>query len=112
LWHLLKFFQYIKYSILEFTPSIILLYPPPPPPPILGIVSTGLIFPFTNMYTVFAPCSPSLSLLLPLPLVLTLQTGPVLPSSDFAKRKKRHFYLFKIAIQGVSLCLSFILIGN
>jgi hypothetical protein len=43
LWYLRKCLQYI---IVEFIPSSILLYPSSPIP---GIVSAGLIFPFTHM---------------------------------------------------------------
>jgi hypothetical protein len=76
-----------------------------PPPLILGIVLTGLIFPFTFM------CTQHLHLIHPpipfptssaLPLVPIPQTGPVL-LSGFVKEKKWHFCFFKIAIQAVSL---------
>jgi hypothetical protein len=47
LWHLHRFLQYIKFVILEISPSTVLLYPYPPPIP--GIVSTDIIFAFTYM---------------------------------------------------------------
>jgi hypothetical protein len=62
---------------------------------------------YLHVYTVFVPYSPSYTLdplPLPSPLVSTLRQDlfhpPVL---WFCKRKKWHFYLFMIAIQGVSL---------
>jgi hypothetical protein len=52
LWHLQKFLQCI---IFEFTPSVILLYLPFPHF-IPGIVSKGLIFPFTYLCTQYLNC--------------------------------------------------------
>jgi hypothetical protein len=48
LWHLQKFWQYIKYIKLEFTPPPFSFIPPSPIP---RIVSTSLIFPSIYMCT-------------------------------------------------------------
>jgi hypothetical protein len=49
--HLQRFFQCIKYIILEFTP---LLHSPPP---ISGTVSTSIIFAFTYICTHYLHCT-------------------------------------------------------
>jgi hypothetical protein len=55
------------------------------PPPIPGVVSTGLIFPFTYRSTQYLhhmhPPTPFLHILLP-PIGTNPQAGPVLPSSS------------------------------
>jgi hypothetical protein len=63
LWHLQKFLQYIK---IYHTWIHHLYHSPFSLPPVPGIVSTGIIFPFT-VYTVFAPYSPSHALSSSLP---------------------------------------------
>jgi hypothetical protein len=70
------------------------------PHPNSGKVSTGLIFPFIYMWTQYLYHSHPPT---PFPHVFPLPTGTMF--SDFVK-KKGHFCLFKIAIQGVSLCHS------
>jgi hypothetical protein len=74
--------------MLEFTPSIILLYPPS----ISGIVSTGIIFPFTYMCTQYLHY---IHLPTPFPNLLPPTLIPILPDrtcftllfSDFVKEK-------------------------
>jgi hypothetical protein len=66
---------------------------------------------FIHVYTKLAPYSLSYTLSphpLPLLLIPTLQTGPVLPSYFLIlwKKKKWHFCLFRIALQGVSCDIS------
>jgi hypothetical protein len=92
-----------------FTSSTILVYLPLPIP---GIVSTGLIFPFTYVCTQYLHCiHPTMPFPHPFPpptgATAHLHHSTCLPVlfSDFVKKKKKkwHFCLFKIAIWGVSL---------
>jgi hypothetical protein len=85
LWHLQMCLQY---ALVKFTSS-----------PLLRIVSTALIFPFSYMSTYFhhihLPTVP-----FPLSSLLSGRTYFTFLSFIF---EKRHFHLFKVAIQGVSL---------
>jgi hypothetical protein len=92
LWHLHRFLQCIKHIIYEFISSTILLHLPLLIP---GVVSTGIIFAFTHVYTFFLHCicPPT-----PLPYTPPFQLLPTLPSGQnlfwflvlwFCGRKKR-----------------------
>jgi hypothetical protein len=74
------------------------------PLPIPGIVSTVLIFPLTYMCTQYLYYIHPRT---PFPHILPLPQPPrqdlTLLFSDFVKTKRFYFFLFKIAIQGVSL---------
>jgi hypothetical protein len=96
LWHLQKFLQYIKCIITWYISIILPIFPSS----IHGIVSTGLIFSiYIYVYTVFATYS------------LSYIFSPLHPSShwyqpsppDLWSCEKMTYFLFKIAIQGVSL---------
>jgi hypothetical protein len=84
LWHLHKFLWHI---IVEFTPPSFSFIPRLPIP---GIVSTGLIFPFSYI-TIFVPYSPFYTLSWHPPCSHWYQPGPALSScSSFVGGKKRH----------------------
>jgi hypothetical protein len=93
-------------SFFNSSPLSILLYPPPP---FLEYFQQSHFSIFICEYIVFLPHSPSYTLsLYPPPSHCTNpQTGPALPSCSLFL-KKDIVCLFKIAIQGVSLCYFYV----
>jgi hypothetical protein len=92
-------FSKVLTMCLKYTPSMILNFIPFP---LLRSFSRSHFSIFIHEYTIFPPYSPPIpfSLFSP-PTGSNPQIGPVLPScSSFFK--KRHFCLFKVAIQGES----------
>jgi hypothetical protein len=76
--HIVTFTKVLTMYYSWIHPSIIFLYPPSP---ILGIVSTGFIFPFSYIvYTIFLPSYILSSQPYPLPLIPIPQTGSILSS--------------------------------
>jgi hypothetical protein len=106
LWHLQKFYNIIKCTTFEINLFTFLLFSP--------FLNSGKSFNrynfsiYIDVYTVFATRSPSHDpeLLPPLVPIHSGRTCYALLFSNFAlkkEKKKMTFFLFKIAVQGVSL---------